>query len=138
MSFSVDALIHHIVSIVIFLDALSISYCQLSFSYHFCLQVGSVSDDELIELLDLALSSDTTNTVRRARELMASAIDPLQLVSQLANLIMDILSGRCQSAVTEVSKSFLGRYACKYPFLVNLVSDHYYCYLLQVNCMNDS
>ncbi|ONM16587.1 Protein STICHEL-like 2 [Zea mays] len=74
-------------------------------------QVGSVSDDELIELLDLALSSDTTNTVRRARELMGSAIDPLQLVSQLANLIMDILSGRCQSAVTEVSKSFLGRYA---------------------------
>ncbi|KXG26579.1 protein STICHEL-like 2 [Sorghum bicolor] len=73
--------------------------------------VGSVSDDELIELLDLALSSDTTNTVRRARELMGSAIDPLQLVSQLANLIMDILSGRCQSAVTEVSKSFLGRYA---------------------------
>ncbi|PWZ45394.1 hypothetical protein Zm00014a_016653 [Zea mays] len=73
--------------------------------------VGSVSDDELIELLDLALSSDTTNTVRRARELMGSAIDPLQLVSQLANLIMDILSGRCQSAVSEVSKSFLGRYA---------------------------
>ncbi|CAO2035510.1 unnamed protein product [Urochloa humidicola] len=73
--------------------------------------VGSVSDDELIELLHLALSSDTTNTVRRARELMGSAIDPLQLVSQLANLIMDILSGRCQSAVTEVSKSFLGRYA---------------------------
>uniref|UniRef100_A0A0D9XYN3 DNA-directed DNA polymerase n=1 Tax=Leersia perrieri TaxID=77586 RepID=A0A0D9XYN3_9ORYZ len=73
--------------------------------------VGSVSDDELIELLDLALSSDTTNTVRRARELMASAIDPLQLVSQLANLIMDILSGRCNSAVTEISKSFLGRYA---------------------------
>ncbi|KAF8772485.1 hypothetical protein HU200_005703 [Digitaria exilis] len=78
--------------------------------------VGSVSDDELIELLDLALSSDTTNTVRRARELMGSAIDPLQLVSQLANLIMDILSGRCQSAVTEVSKSFLGRYACACPF----------------------
>ncbi|KAM3368139.1 hypothetical protein ACQJBY_016600 [Aegilops geniculata] len=71
--------------------------------------VGLVSDDELIELLDLALSSDTTNTVRRARELMASSVDPLQLVSQLANLIMDILSGRCQSA--EVSKSFLGRYA---------------------------
>lgn len=80
------------------------------------MQVGSVSDDELIELLDLALSSDTTNTVRRARELMGSAIDPLQLVSQLANLIMDILSGRCQSAVTEVSKSFLGRYACACPF----------------------
>ena len=86
------------------------------------MQVGSVSDDELIELLDLALSSDTTNTVRRARELMGSAIDPLQLVSQLANLIMDILSGRCQSAVTEVSKSFLGRYACTCPFLAMCLS----------------
>lgn len=81
-----------------------------------------MSDDELIELLDLALSSDTTNTVRRARELMGSAIDPLQLVSQLANLIMDILSGRCQSAVTEVSKSFLGRYACACPFLEMFIS----------------
>lgn len=81
-----------------------------------------MSDDELIELLDLALSSDTTNTVRRARELMGSAIDPLQLVSQLANLIMDILSGRCQSAVTEISKSFLGRYSCVCPFLEMFIS----------------
>ncbi|KAJ4790582.1 DNA polymerase III subunit gamma/tau [Rhynchospora pubera] len=72
---------------------------------------GSVSDDDLIELLDLALSSDTTNTVRKARELMSSSVDPLQLVSQLANLIMDILSGRCQSGLSDISKNFLGRYA---------------------------
>jgi hypothetical protein len=94
-----------------------------------------VSDDELIELLDLALSSDTTNTVRRARELMGSAIDPLQLVSQLANLIMDILSGRCQSAVSEVSKSFLGRYACACPILDMFLS---YCHMhspIVQNCM---
>ncbi|URD91106.1 hypothetical protein MUK42_27196, partial [Musa troglodytarum] len=32
--------------------------------------IGVVSDDELLNLLDLALSSDTANTVRRARELM--------------------------------------------------------------------
>ncbi|XP_062225949.1 protein STICHEL-like 2 [Phragmites australis] len=94
----------------IMLDQLSLLGKKITISLAHEL-VGSVSDDELIELLDLALSSDTTNTVRRARELMGSAIDPLQLVSQLANLIMDILSGRCQSAATEVSKSFLGRYA---------------------------
>ncbi|XP_072972633.1 protein STICHEL-like 2 [Typha angustifolia] len=73
--------------------------------------IGSVSDDELLELLDLALSSDTSNTVRRARELMGSRVDPLQLVSQMANLIMDILAGRCQYGLSEVSKNFFGRYA---------------------------
>nr|GMD36262.1 protein STICHEL-like 2 isoform X1 [Ipomoea batatas]GMD85064.1 protein STICHEL-like 2 isoform X1 [Ipomoea batatas]GME11774.1 protein STICHEL-like 2 isoform X1 [Ipomoea batatas] len=56
--------------------------------------IGAVSDDELLELLHLALSSDTSNTVKRARELMRSRIDPMQLISQLANLIMDILAGK--------------------------------------------
>lgn len=58
------------------------------------MQIGAVSDDELLELLHLALSSDTSNTVKRARELMRSRIDPMQLISQLANLIMDILAGK--------------------------------------------
>ncbi|KAH0690277.1 hypothetical protein KY290_019896 [Solanum tuberosum] len=64
--------------------------------------IGAVSDDELLELLHLALSSDTSNTVKRARELMRSRIDPMQLVSQLANLIMDILAGKCQRSACEV------------------------------------
>lgn len=64
--------------------------------------IGAVSDDELLELLHLALSSDTSNTVKRARELMRSRIDPMQLVSQLANLIMDILAGKCQRSASEV------------------------------------
>ncbi|MCD9641226.1 hypothetical protein HAX54_027296 [Datura stramonium] len=64
--------------------------------------IGAVSDDELLELLQLALSSDTSNTVKRARELMRSRIDPMQLVSQLANLIMDILAGKCQRSACEV------------------------------------
>ncbi|KAK9108341.1 hypothetical protein Syun_024352 [Stephania yunnanensis] len=59
--------------------------------------IGIVSDEELLDLLDLALSSDTANTVRRARELMSSRVDPMQLISQLANLIMDILAGRYQT-----------------------------------------
>ncbi|KAJ8553968.1 hypothetical protein K7X08_024646 [Anisodus acutangulus] len=64
--------------------------------------IGAVSDDELLELLHLALSSDTSNTVKRARELMRSRIDPMQLVSQLANLIMDILAGKCQRSACKV------------------------------------
>ncbi|KAJ0972811.1 hypothetical protein J5N97_020770 [Dioscorea zingiberensis] len=64
--------------------------------------IGVVSDDELLNLLDLALSADTANTVKRARELMKSRVDPMQLTSQLANLIMDILAGRQQLRVSEV------------------------------------
>ncbi|KAL4193480.1 hypothetical protein AMTRI_Chr06g199620 [Amborella trichopoda] len=81
--------------------------------------IGVVSEVELLDLLDLALSSDTSMTVRRARELMRSRIDPMALVSQLANLIMDILAGKCQlgsmknnNALTEVELQKL-RHALK-------------------------
>lgn len=80
------------------------------------LQIGIVSDDELLDLLDLALSSDSSNTVRRARELMRSRIDPMQLISQLANLIMDVLAGKCQPGSSEVRRKFFSRYASKYTF----------------------
>ena len=39
--------------------------------------IGTVSDDELLDLLNLALSHDTSNTIIRARELMRSKIDPM-------------------------------------------------------------
>ncbi|XP_044489663.1 protein STICHEL [Mangifera indica] len=55
--------------------------------------VGVVSDDKLLELLELAMSSDTAETVKRARELMDSGVDPMVLTSQLASLIMDIIAG---------------------------------------------
>jgi len=77
------------------------------------LQTGIVSDDELLDLLDLALSSDTSNTVIRARELMRSRIDPLHLVSQLANLIMDILAGKCENGGSDVRSRFSRRHNCK-------------------------
>ncbi|XP_042040652.1 protein STICHEL-like 2 isoform X1 [Salvia splendens] len=70
---------------------------------------GVVSDDELLDLLYLAMSSDASNTVRKARELMGSRIDPLQLASQLASLIMDILAGKCPSdGVSEMRRSLFG------------------------------
>ncbi|WOL04419.1 protein STICHEL-like 2 [Canna indica] len=58
--------------------------------------MGVVSDDDLLDLLHSALSADTSGTVRRARDLMSSGIDPMQLTSQLAKLITDILSGGFQ------------------------------------------
>ncbi|PNY11505.1 DNA polymerase III subunit gamma/tau [Trifolium pratense] len=78
----------------IMLDQLSLLGKKIKISFVYEL-TGIVSDAELLDLLDLAMSPDTTNTVIRARELMRSRIDPLQLVSQLANLIMDILAGKC-------------------------------------------
>lgn len=77
------------------------------------MQIGVVSDDELIDLLNLAFSSDTSNTVRRARELMSSKVDPMQLVSQLANLIMDILSGRFQSGSSDAARIFFDTHTCE-------------------------
>ncbi|XP_058097515.1 protein STICHEL [Magnolia sinica] len=55
--------------------------------------VGVVPDEKLLDLLELAMSSDTAETVKRARELMDSGIDPMALMSQLADLIMDIITG---------------------------------------------
>ncbi|KAI5060258.1 hypothetical protein GOP47_0024678 [Adiantum capillus-veneris] len=54
---------------------------------------GSVSDEKLLGLLDFALRSDTVNTVQRARELIDSGVEPLDLMAQLATLITDILAG---------------------------------------------
>ncbi|XP_050224032.1 protein STICHEL-like 2 [Mercurialis annua] len=93
----------------IMLDQLSLIGKKITMSLAYEL-IGVVSDDELLDLLDLALSSDTSNTVIKARELMRSRIDPMQLVSQLANLIMDILAGKCQEDGSEVRRKFSSRH----------------------------
>jgi DNA polymerase III gamma/tau subunit len=64
-----------------------------------------VSEDELVELLDLAFSSDAASVVVRAREIMSSKVDPTQLSSQLANLIMDVLAGKSQQSPTKFTES---------------------------------
>ncbi|KAJ0986342.1 hypothetical protein J5N97_004698 [Dioscorea zingiberensis] len=56
--------------------------------------VGLVSDDKLVDLLDLALSADTSNTIKSVRDAMETGVDPLVLTSQLAATITDILAGR--------------------------------------------
>lgn len=78
------------------------------------MQIGIVSGDELLELLALALSPDTSNTVKRARELMRSRIDPMQLISQLAILIMDILFGKFHEKISDVKRQFFERHTCEY------------------------
>ncbi|XVE56669.1 hypothetical protein DITRI_Ditri04bG0029200 [Diplodiscus trichospermus] len=87
------------------LDQLSLLGKRITISLTYEL-IGTVADDELLDLLDLALSCDTSNTVIRARELMRSKIDPMQLISQLANLIMDILAGKCDEGSSEARRKF--------------------------------
>ena len=79
-------------------------------------QIGDVSDEELLDLLNLSMSSDAATIVRRARELLSSKVDPLQLLAQLANLIMDILAGKHHSDSSEVRK-VTGKNTCMSPYL---------------------
>ncbi|CAI8591222.1 unnamed protein product [Vicia faba] len=78
----------------ILLDQLSLLGKKINISLVYEL-TGIVLDDELFDLLDLALSPDTINTVIRALKLMRSRMDPMQLVFQLENIIMDVLVGKC-------------------------------------------
>ncbi|TXG47666.1 hypothetical protein EZV62_026960 [Acer yangbiense] len=55
--------------------------------------VGLISDEKLVDLLDLALSADTVNTVKNLRLIMETGVEPLALMSQLATVITDILAG---------------------------------------------
>ncbi|RIA04280.1 hypothetical protein BRARA_K01482 [Brassica rapa] len=93
----------------IMLDQLSLLGKRITTSLAYKL-IGVVSDDELLDLLDLALSSDTSNTVIRARELMRSKIDPMQLISQLANVIMDTIAGKSQENSSATRLRFLTRH----------------------------
>ncbi|XP_057808307.1 protein STICHEL-like [Salvia miltiorrhiza] len=70
--------------------------------------MGVVSEDKLLELLELAMSSNATETVRRARELMDSGVDPLVLISQLVTLIVDIIAGTYSNADAKHNYPFCG------------------------------
>ncbi|XP_023738140.2 protein STICHEL isoform X1 [Lactuca sativa] len=71
--------------------------------------VGVVSDEKLLELLELAMSSNTAETVKRARELMELGVDPMVLMSQMATLIMDIIAGTYQVIEASADSLFDGR-----------------------------
>ncbi|KAL7082292.1 hypothetical protein ACP275_14G090200 [Erythranthe tilingii] len=71
--------------------------------------IGVVSDEKLLELLELAMASNATETVIRARELMDCGVDPIVLMSQMATLIVDIIAGTYPSSDGKHDSFFGGR-----------------------------
>ncbi|XP_020579318.1 protein STICHEL [Phalaenopsis equestris] len=71
--------------------------------------LGFISDEKLLDLLEVAISSNAAETVKRSRELMDSGVDPMSLLSQLAALIMDIISGTKQLADSQFDDVILER-----------------------------
>ncbi|CAH8353504.1 unnamed protein product [Eruca vesicaria subsp. sativa] len=68
--------------------------------------VGLVSDEKLVDLLDLALSADTVNTVKNLRVIMETGVEPLALMSQLATVITDVLAGSYDFTKEEGKRKF--------------------------------
>lgn len=79
----------------------------------FLFQVGLISDEKLVDLLDLALSADTVNTVKRLREIMEAGVEPLALMSQVATVITDILAGSYVFTRERLRRRFFQRQTCK-------------------------
>lgn len=82
---------------------LKLLICHILICFDILLQIGDVSDEELLDLLNLAMSSDAATVVRRAREVLSSKVDPLQLLAQLANLVMDILASWTETVAVNKS-----------------------------------
>lgn len=107
--FSVPPFIQHCELLVV--DSLN-SYCVCFF------QAGLVSDEKLVDLLDLAFSADTVNTVKNLREIMESGVEPLALMSQLATVITDILAGSYDITKGRLQRKFFRRQPRKLSFNV--------------------
>lgn len=57
-----------------------------------CLQVGLIPHNKLLDLLAAAVSGDTINTIKYVKKL-SECIEPSSFVSQLVNLVTNLLSG---------------------------------------------
>lgn len=79
----------------------------------YSVQVGLVPDDKLLDLLDMALSADTVNTVKSLRELSESGVDPIMLMSQLATIITDILADSYVFTEEKLRGNFFCRLTCE-------------------------
>jgi DNA polymerase III gamma/tau subunit len=88
-------------------------------------QVGLVSDDKLVDLLDLALSADTVNTVKTLRDITETGVEPLALMSQLATIITDILAGTYTLTRERVRRKFFKRPTCKQHCHCLSTNSHY-------------
>ncbi|KAK8484950.1 hypothetical protein V6N13_068249 [Hibiscus sabdariffa] len=71
--------------------------------------VGLISDEKLVDLLDLALSADTVNTVKSLRLIMETGVEPLALMSQLATVITDILASSYEFTKERHRRKFFRR-----------------------------
>ena len=67
-----------------------------------------------MDLLDLALSADTVNTVKNLRVIMETGAEPLALMSQLATVITDILAGSYDFTKERHRRKFFRRQLCEY------------------------
>lgn len=76
-------------------------------------QVGLISDEKLVDLLDLALSADTVNTVKNLRVIMETGVEPLGLMSQLATIITDILAGSYDYTRERPRRKFFRHHPCE-------------------------
>lgn len=85
------------------------AYCDFGFS-----QVGLISDEKLVDLLDLALSADTVNTVKNLRVIMETGVEPLALMTQLATVITDVLAGSYDFTKDMHRRRFFQRQPCEY------------------------
>lgn len=91
---------------------------QISLNLHLLyliktLQVGLVSNEKLIDLLDLALSANTVNTIKNLREIMEAGVEPIRLMSQLATIITDILAGSYILDQERLQRKFFRQSTCK-------------------------
>lgn len=82
-------------------------------------QVGLISDEKLVDLLDLALSADTVNTVKNLRIIMETGLEPLALMSQLATVITDILAGSYDFSKDQCKRKFFRRQPCEFQTLAH-------------------
>ena len=83
----------------------------------FFFKVGLISDEKLVDLLDLALSADTVNTVKNLRVIMETGVEPLALMSQLATVITDVLAGSYDFTKEECKRKFFRRQPCEFQIL---------------------
>lgn len=88
--------------------------------YDSLLQVGLISDEKLVDLLDLAISADTVNTVKNLRVIMETGVEPLALMSQLATVITDILAGSYDFTKERHRRKFFRPKPCEFKYYLLL------------------
>ncbi|KAG0476609.1 hypothetical protein HPP92_013450 [Vanilla planifolia] len=78
--------------------------------------IGLVSEEKLIDLLLIALSSNTKKTMRRCRELLSCGVDPVAIMCQLTGLIVDIITGACQLSSLQTCNNTTAVQSCEFLY----------------------